>query len=37
VANSRAIVAPIEGPLREMWHALRDVEVPGVVPSAVFR
>jgi cytosine/adenosine deaminase-related metal-dependent hydrolase len=37
VATSRAIVAPIEGPIREMWHALRDVDVDGVEPSAVFR
>ena len=37
VAASRAIVAPIEGPIREMWHALRDVALDGIEPSAVFR
>lgn len=34
---SRATVAPLEGPLHEMWLDLRDVGLPGVDPSAVFR
>jgi 5-methylthioadenosine/S-adenosylhomocysteine deaminase len=36
VASSRETVAPLEGPIHEMWEALRDRRV-GVEPSADFR
>ena len=37
VVASRAAVAPLEGPIHEMWESLRDRPVAGVEPSARFR
>lgn len=37
VRSSAEAVAPIEGPIREMWHRLRDQPMTGIEPSPRFR
>jgi hypothetical protein len=36
-AESAATVAPIAGPVHEMWERLRDEPLDGVTPTSVFR